>query len=124
MLHADVKTRQVAVLRANYDFWYGIAEADDRLEPGEEPSLNADGFRYYLLYDKWPDGTRFWPDGSALTEQDAKETAERCSRRRSNGWPNCPHHHPGLLGRRPCRECRRTGHRTGPTEPATIGHGA
>ena len=77
MLHADVKMRQVAVLRANYDFWYGIAEADDRLEPGEEPSLNADGFRYYLLYDKWPDGTRFWPDGSALTEQDAKETAEK-----------------------------------------------
>jgi len=41
-LYADVKTRQVAVLRANYDFWYGIAEADDRLEPGEEPSRNAD----------------------------------------------------------------------------------
>jgi len=76
-LYADVQTRRVVILRANYDFWYEIAKADGSLEPGEQPSLNADGFQYYLLYDKWPEGGRFWPDGSALTERDAKKAAEK-----------------------------------------------
>lgn len=76
--YADTQTRQVVVLRTNYDFWYEIAKADGKLESDEQPSLNADGFRYYLLYDTWPEGGQFWPDGiGSLTEQDAKEAAEK-----------------------------------------------
>jgi hypothetical protein len=56
----------VRIVRVDYDFWYALAEADDRLEPGESPNLNAEGHLYYVRFRPgWTPGDGdFWPDSS------------------------------------------------------------
>jgi hypothetical protein len=54
----------VRIVRLDYGFWYGIAEADDRLEPGESPHLNAEGHLYYVRFRSgWTPGDGYFrPD--------------------------------------------------------------
>lgn len=54
----------VRIVKVDYDFWYGLAEADDALEPGELPGMNAQGHLYYVRFRPgWTPGDRsFWPD--------------------------------------------------------------
>ena len=52
----------VAVVRLDYDFWHEIGRADDRLEPGEAPHVNADGVQYYVCFRSDPDQHPGWVD--------------------------------------------------------------
>ena len=66
----------VYVVRQDYDFWYEVAKADDRLEPGEVPHLNESGVAYYVLFsDK---GERpWWVDSHSFETADvARQWAE------------------------------------------------
>lgn len=66
----------VHVVCSTYDFWYEIAKADDRLEPGEEPDLNDEGVTYYLLY-KNQKGPPWWPDAyGGMSLEEAMQRAE------------------------------------------------
>jgi hypothetical protein len=68
----------VKIFRLNYDYYYEIAKADDRLESNEEPNLNKNGESYMI---KWGEGefsdkdlvTRDW---GGLTLESAIKKAE------------------------------------------------
>ena len=61
----------VLVVRLDYDFWHAVAKANDDLEPGERPRLNAAGHRYYMRHKPgWSGGEGFWPDGIGYDSQD------------------------------------------------------
>jgi hypothetical protein len=67
----------VHVVRADFDFWYEVAAAEDQLEPGETPALNDDGLAYYVLF-REVDPDRFWPDdGPAPSAAAARRVAEQ-----------------------------------------------
>jgi hypothetical protein len=40
----------VRVVKLDYDFWFTIGEANGDLEAGEQPSLNDDGFLFYVRH--------------------------------------------------------------------------
>ena len=42
--------KPVHVVEQDYDFWFEVARADGRLEPGEAPELNDDGRAFYVLF--------------------------------------------------------------------------
>lgn len=68
----------VRVVRTDYDFWFALGEADDQLEPGERPTLNADGHAFYVRHKPgWSEGEPFWPDSQGfMTLDEARREAE------------------------------------------------
>jgi hypothetical protein len=70
---------EVRIVRLDFDFWYAIGEADDALEAGEVPTLNADGHLFYVRFKpgEWSASAPFWPDSSGFdTIEAAKQHAE------------------------------------------------
>ena len=49
----NCKFMTVKIFELNYDYWYEIAKADDRLEKNECPNLNSEGVSYMI---KWGEG--------------------------------------------------------------------
>ncbi|MCX5207188.1 hypothetical protein OG897_38005 [Streptomyces sp. NBC_00237] len=63
-LYDNAVPTTVLVVMLDYDFWFGIAEAEGDLEPGETPELNSEGHLYYVRHQPgWSETDRwFWPD--------------------------------------------------------------
>ena len=50
-LYDGTAKKPVDIVGLPYDWWFSMAEADDMLEPGEEPMpLNEKGFLYYVRF--------------------------------------------------------------------------
>jgi hypothetical protein len=62
----------VRIVRLDFDFWYGIAEADDNLADGEAPALNPDGYLFYVRFrpGQWSKSSPFWPDSRGFQTLD------------------------------------------------------
>lgn len=54
-VYGGVKEYPIYVIEQNYDFFHSMYEADDMLENGESPSLNAEGKVYYLFFGELPE---------------------------------------------------------------------
>jgi hypothetical protein len=61
-VYDGVAAMPVFVIATDFDFWFEVADADDDLDPGEQPDLNAEGRLYYLSFHGLRDGGNFWPD--------------------------------------------------------------
>ena len=77
-LYDDSVPTVVRIVKLDYDFWFAIGEANGNLEPGEQPTLNGDGFLFYVRHRPgWMEGEAFWPDSQGFTSlEDAQAAAE------------------------------------------------
>src|SRR5262245_39510447 len=70
----------VLVVRLDYDFWFAIGEANGDLSEGEQPSLNDEGFLYYLRHRPgWIEGEAFWPDSEGFASLEKAKAAAGAS---------------------------------------------
>ncbi len=78
-LYDGMVPMSVSVVRLDYDFWHEVAQADGDLAPDERPTLNGDGYAYYIrLKPGWSEGKPFWPDSQGyMTLDEAKRAAEQ-----------------------------------------------
>ena len=67
----------VHVVRMSYDYWYELAKVDGQLEPDEQPNLNADGFRFDLLFREESEPPRHPHGFGGLSVDEAKRRAEQ-----------------------------------------------
>lgn len=75
-LYDGAVSMPVEVVSLDYDFWYAIAEANQTLEPDEQPALNPDGCLFYLRF-RPAQSHDFWPDSPGFgTVEEAKIAAE------------------------------------------------
>ena len=44
----------VHIVCQNYDYWHSLGQADNNLEPDEQPTLNSEGHIYYVLFGTAP----------------------------------------------------------------------
>jgi hypothetical protein len=65
--------RPVDVVGLTYDFWYEIAKADDRLDPGEVPmEPDENGLLYYVRFRRAGEtSTPTWPDSGGSADLEA-----------------------------------------------------
>lgn len=71
--------RPVDIVALDHDFWFSLGEADDSLEPGEQPQvLGPDGYLYYVRFQKAGDPTSpTWVDSGGFESiAEAKALAE------------------------------------------------
>ena len=79
-LYDGLVERPVDVIGLTWDFWYGIAEADGKLEPDEEPlEPDPDGLLYYVRFARaGRTEEKPWPEsGGATPLEEAVAEAER-----------------------------------------------
>ena len=83
-VYAGEVVKAVDIVGLNYDFWYELALADGRLEPGEAARpLGADGLLYYVRFrhaGRPVEAT--WPDSAG---HDTIEAAQRAAESRVTG---------------------------------------
>ena len=50
-LYDEIAPTLVDIVALDYDFWFNLAQADDTLDPDEEPTpLGSQGFLYYARF--------------------------------------------------------------------------
>ena len=71
-LYDSVARRPVDIVALDYDFWFSLGEADDRLGPGEQPqALGPDGCLYYVRFRRAGDpATPTWVDSGGFESVD------------------------------------------------------
>ena len=82
-LYDGIAEKSVDIISLNYDWWYSLAEADDMLEPNEEPEpMNSEGVLYYVRFKNageateptWVDSQGYQDIHNAIAEAEAKVT--------------------------------------------------
>ncbi|WP_146161698.1 hypothetical protein [Pseudothauera lacus] len=82
-LYDKVVEKPVDIISLPYDWWYSLAEADDMLEPDEEPEpLNEIGVLYYVRFQHageseeptWVDSKGYQKLIQAIAEAESKVT--------------------------------------------------
>jgi|SRR5690606_284712 len=80
-LYDGTTERPVDIVGLPYDWWFSLAEADDMLEPGEEPMpLNKEGLLYYVRFrcageatePTWVDSGGYQDISGAIEEAESK----------------------------------------------------
>ncbi len=82
-LYDGTAEKPVDIVSLPYDWWYSLAEADDMLEPDEEPeSVNENGVLYYVRFryagvqeePTWVDSQGYQNLNEAIAEAESKVT--------------------------------------------------
>lgn len=73
-LYGGSAYQPVTIVSLDWDFWYAIGEADDRLEPGEVPHLNQEGVQYYVCFKGDPKEVPGWVDSPGHDSIEAAAT--------------------------------------------------
>ncbi len=82
-LYDGIAEKPVDIISLPYDWWYGLAEADNMLESNEEPEpLNDKGVLYYVRFRKageaveptWVDSAGYQNIGEAIAKAESKVT--------------------------------------------------
>lgn len=82
-IYDGVAEKPVDIISLPYDWWYSLAEAEDALEPEEEPdSLNEHGVLYYVRFryagesqePTWVDSQGYQTISEAIAKAESKVT--------------------------------------------------
>jgi hypothetical protein len=73
-VYGEAAYQPVAVVLLDYDFWYEIGKADDRLDPDERPQLNDDGYLFYVCFASPPAASPGWVDSQGFATIEAAST--------------------------------------------------
>ena len=75
-LYDGMVPTDVHIVCQNYDYWYSLGQADNNLEPDEQPKRNSDGVIYYVLFGAVQDERPFGVRGSGfMSAEDAASWA-------------------------------------------------